>query len=107
MLQAIAAINGSTASEDTVFEDEDTDYEQPATHAQPMNNARPIDVVEPEDDDENDEEEDERFSYKKIAIWLAAICIALVAVFYVAYNKSTPSAQTEAVANAERLLRKK
>ena len=102
MLQAIAAINGSVASEDTVLEDEDTDYEQPASHAQPANNAHPIDVVEPEeDDDENDDEEDERFSYKKIAIWLAAICIALVAVFYVAYNKSTPSAQTEAVANAE------
>ena len=109
MLQAIAAINGSVASEDTVLEDEDTDYEQPATHAQPVNNAQPIDVVEPEeeaeepeeDDDENDEVEDERFSYKKIAIWLAAICIALVVVFYVAYNKSTPSAQTEAVTNAE------
>lgn len=109
MLQAIAAINGSTASEDTVPEDEDTDYEQPATYAQPVNNAQPIDVVKPEeeaegpeeDDDENDDEEDERFSYKKIAIWLAAICIALVAVFYVAYNKSTPSAQTEAVTNAE------
>lgn len=102
MLQAIAAIDGSTASEDTVLEDEDTDYEQPATHAQPMNNAQPIDVVEPEeDDDENDEEEDERFSYKKIAIWLAAICIALVAVFYVAYKKVTPTPQTEAVANAE------
>ena len=51
MLQAIAAINGSVASEDTVLEDEDTDYEQPATHAQPVNNAQPIDVVEPEEDD--------------------------------------------------------
>ena len=101
MLQAIAAINGSVASEDTVLEDEDTDYEQPATHAQPVNNAQPIDVVEPEEDDDENDEEDERFSYKKIAIWLAAICIALVTVFYVAYNKSTPSAQTEAVANAE------
>lgn len=44
MLQAIAAINGSTASEDTVLEDEDTDYEQPATHAQPVNIAQPIET---------------------------------------------------------------
>ena len=101
MLQAIAAINSSAASEDTVLEDEGTDYEQPASHAQPVNIAQPIEAEEPEEEAEDEDEEDEGPSYKKIAIWLAAICLGLVAVFYVAYNKATPSSQTEAVANAE------